>query len=246
MNQCANCGYQLSPDGRCVNCGWSMMPAYPMNYKKSGSGRLIAVTVAVLAVLAGVILMIVGLVKTVQAGNDSKKKTEETTNIVTIEEIDVKVNLEELGSITGEESVKQASLMTEEEAVKEFAMRGFTEEPIFIYCDMDGEYIGKTEISATGSQKHPSYETYYKTPSEGIWCIKLIGDTLYATPLSWYEDKSWSVPHMLSEAEDYKTYDSKSKMFYTLKPYESELVIKHLDRINTDALDSLTAQEVEE
>ena len=172
-----------------------MMPAYPMNYKKSGSGRLIAVTVAVLAVLAGVILMIVGLVKTVQAGNDSKKKTEETTNIVTLEEIDVKENLEELGSITGEESVKQASLMTEEEAVKEFAMRGFTEEPIFIYCDMDGEYIGKTEISATGSQKHPSYETYYKTPSEGIWCIKLIGDTLYATPLSWYEDKSWSVPH---------------------------------------------------
>ncbi len=252
---CVKCGHQLQPDGRCGNCGWTPMagsappasvpPRIPRK-KNTGWLRWLLLSLALLVLTAGIVLTLVGVIKTVRQAKEGNGNTANAgkTADETTEAYDAEKELEKIGRVTDKESAKKRSLLSESEALQEFEDRGFTENPITYCYNADGEFIGRQELESGGSARHPVYETYYETPDGVVFSITLEGDIFYASPLSWQD--YWSVPHMISESEDYVHYDSAEHMFYEVDLDKDVLILKRIRKIDTETLDELTAWEVDE
>lgn len=208
--------------------------------------KWVPIVISLTALAAGIALILVGLINTLLSG---KNKTAEETGgnpTETLEPVDMEDYLSGFGRVTGQEPAKKAGLLTEAEAAREFKARGFTVEPVTASYTADGEYTDVQEISADSKNKHPYYETYYRSSSGVIWGIVLMGDTFCAEPITYNADTIWDVPHELSESGIFTAYDGSSNAFYTVSPDEDALIVKRIDRIDAGTLEELGAWEVEE
>ena len=128
--------------------------------------------------------------------------------------------------------------MNEGDVVKMLSERGFLQFPVTSSYTMDGELTDEEEISEGSEEKHPFYETYFRTDSGEIWSIVLIRDAVIAIPLTYLVESGAKIPVFLSEKETVMSYDSISDQFYETIPLESEATVIRVERIDANTLNS--------
>lgn len=133
------------------------------------------------------------------------------------------------------------NLLTETLAKTLLEDRGFTDYPAFYEYTLDGSYMGETEISET-VDKHPMYLTYYISSSDEVWTIYIIDGEIYANPASFNLESNLSALMLVSEAAEIISYDDDSNRFYVTIPYDASMIVKIVERIDSETLDGLTAE----
>lgn len=246
---CKNCGKQLDPSGRCLNCGWYEQPA-PRKRKRHVLSKLILLLVIVFVAACALqyfqvihvdqlqeVLNLVGLSKTGASGVSGPSDY----NRPSAEEY-----LSDLGTVGDSRGAGKAKLLTEAEACREYAARGFENVTVTACYDKDGNYLGDMEISDSGTEKHPYYEAGYLTPDGAIWIVTLMEDSFFASPFSFNAAGVWNVSHTVCENGSFFTYDGAANAYYQVTPDPNALVLKRVDRIDAETLDQLTPEEVAE
>lgn len=257
---CIQCGTPLGPTGVCPKCRFAAQPApapvvqvsqqpapQPPQKKKN---KTILILIAILGAAAfGIGLFSIGKAAGLFGGSDNRPGGRPGGDPGDVPEITVTRPAAEdylagYGDITHRKPVKSADLLTEAEAVREFAARGFEGVTVTACYDTDGTYTDNREVSADGKEKHPYYSAYYLTPEECLWTLFLMGDVFYAEPISFNAVQRHDGPIVLSETGKYVTYDGKENAFLTLEPKDDNLILKRVDRIDAATLDELDAWEV--
>lgn len=242
---CGKCGSPVGSADRCPNCGW-VMPTDPApKEKEKKKAKTKPKTKLILMIAAAVVLVALLVLGAVLLFGSSKAESREDPG-ETLARPDAEAYLSEYGDITDRVSAKRAPQLTEAEAVRAFAARGFSDVTVTADYNTEGVWLDKQEISREGAEKHPYYEARYLTPDEIFWTVTLVGDTFYAVPTGYNLEYGWDVLHMVSETGSFRSYDSRTNMFYTISPQPSALVLKRVERIDAETLDGLRAWEVDE
>ena len=137
------------------------------------------------------------------------------------------------------------TVLSESEVYDLLTERGFEEYEIVTDYYMDGEFEDDMEISRYSSDKHPIYQTYYMTPEEDWWSIFIINNAIYANPVSYNLEDVTKVPVIISEKEEIISYDSTTNKYYVNQPNDSVILVKTVERIDSETLDRLTKEEID-
>jgi hypothetical protein len=172
-------------------------------------------------------------------------KQDSTPEEYVIEMRDADEYFEENGEIKEIVDIKKSGIMlSESKLYKELKRRGFSDCKTTSSYDAKGNIIDEIDVSSKSNDKHPVYEVNY-TSSNGVsWVIMIIGDCFVANPLSYNLQASVSVMVCYAEKDTITSYDSVSKQFYMTVPSESVLIVRHIDKITSEALDKLTMEEI--
>ena len=153
---------------------------------------------------------------------------------------DVKKYFEENAEVISVTPVKKAkNTLSEKSLYEELKRRGFDKFPVTTNYSMDGAFKSKQEISSASEDKHPIYETYYRTSRNMLWSITIIDGNITAYPSSYNIEHSDKVPCIVSETEEIVSYDSSTNSFYTTKPKKSVLNVRVVGRIDARTLETI-------
>ena len=150
-------------------------------------------------------------------------------------------NSEVLDVINAKEST---TVLSEAEIKNVLEERGFVDYPIIYYYTMDGEFVDDTEISEDSTDKHPTYQTHYMSETGDIWSISVVNGMIIANPASFNLDSELTAQLLISESEKLTSYDNATNKFFVTIPYESEVIVKTVDKIDAETLDRLTVEEI--
>ncbi len=134
---------------------------------------------------------------------------------------------------------------TEEEVISFLEERGFTQYPITFDFAMGGEYNGKTEITGDANEKRPMYQTIFKTENNEIWNIFVINGEIFANPVSYNLESELPAQLLISESEQFTSYNYKTNKYYVTIPKETEVIAKIVEKIDAEALNRLTCEEID-
>lgn len=135
------------------------------------------------------------------------------------------------------------AVYTEAETAALFNEREFTQCPVTYEYSISGEYGEETEISADSDEIHPIYQTYYVTENEDIWILYLIGDAMCAEPISYNMNLDSGETLMISETEEFLSYDCEENKFFRTVPKEESVELKVVDEINAEILEEISKEE---
>ncbi len=159
--------------------------------------------------------------------------------------IDIEEYYSENSTIIEKYDVKSSNgIMTEQEAYNLLSSLGFSQAPIFTNYSIDGEFYDDLEISSTSDDKHPMYITNYESSCGEYWTIFLIDDTIIANPTSYNFESGNDVRLTISENETVISYDCETNTFFETDPFDTTLIVKTVDKIDSNALDKLTVEEI--
>lgn len=142
--------------------------------------------------------------------------------------------------------LESSSVLSEIEVCQYLKDRGFSNRPITTSYSMNGEYFNAVEISNNSSEKHPIYEMNYITKNGQLWIISIINDSITAYPASYNVATDQKVHVILSEMDYVTSYDSEVNKFFQTIPYETELIVKKVEKIDANALEQLEFGEIDE
>lgn len=134
--------------------------------------------------------------------------------------------------------------LTEAEAFSTFRERGFKDYPITTEYSADGNFNDAAEISSSSSERHPMYQTYYVSNSDEFWIVSLIGGDIVANPVSYNMQTASETQLIISESEIITSYDSSTNTYYRTVPNDSALLVRVVDKIDADTLDTLTMEKL--
>ena len=134
--------------------------------------------------------------------------------------------------------------LTDKQAVSLLENRGFDDYIVISDCTMEGEIIDEAEIEKTSSAKHPMYETYYTSKTGEIWTIFIINGKVYANPVSFNLESDLGAQLLLSEDDMLTSYDDTSNQYYVTKPNRSAIILKTVEKIDANTLDTITSEEL--
>lgn len=160
---------------------------------------------------------------------DADEYFEATSEVLSI------INVAESHDVQSEKDVKDS-----------FESRGFVDCTITYDYNMDGVYQGEIEISEDSSEVHPMYQTYYVTATGNVWVIFAVNGHFVANPLSYNAQSSLTAPVMISENNNMMSYDSTKNKFYEIIPYDSETILKKVERIDAETIEELTNEVIDE
>lgn len=162
-----------------------------------------------------------------------------------VEPINAEEYLEENTKILDSWDVDTSTnIYTEQGIISMLKDRGFTSYPVTTEYTLSGDYISSLEVSEASSEKHPTYQTFYKNTSDEWWSIVVIDGSLIANPMSYNMQNSQGVQLVISETESVTSYDSATNKFYRTLPKESSLKLKVVGKIDTGTLDKLSVGEL--
>lgn len=130
--------------------------------------------------------------------------------------------------------------LSEKEAIAFFAERGFTDFDVTFDSTIDGVFVDDTTASANSNVKHPMYQTFFRSDNGDIWTVFIIDGEVFANPASFNIESSRESQLLISESNQLTSYDIKANKFYETIPKESVVVIKTVNRIDSDTLGKLT------
>jgi hypothetical protein len=164
-----------------------------------------------------------------------------------VEPIDADEYFEQTSEVLADYDINESEdILTEEQIYNELVERGFEGYPITVEYDMDGVYYKAVDISQSSSDKHPVYHMDYSAPSGEIWDIIVINDAIMANPLSYNIQSTRAAQLVISETDVITSYDSAKNKFYENIPYESELIVIVVDKIDAETLERITIEELDE
>ena len=77
-----------------------------------------------------------------------------------------------------------------------------------------------------------------------MWIISLIDGDIVANPVSYNMQSALETQLIVSESEIITSYDSSTNKYYKTVPNESTLIVRIVDKIDADTLDTLTIEEL--
>lgn len=135
-------------------------------------------------------------------------------------------------------------LLSEKQAIRYFAERGFTEARITYDFSMDGVYVGENEVSNDSDEKHPYYFTLYVTGEGSVWGVYIIEHEVIANPVSINAETGAQADVLIAETDHLISYDAETNRFFVTVPNESEIDLKTVDQITVETLDRITREGV--
>ncbi len=187
----------------------------------------------------GKLLTSIGLQKEEQKGEEAVPDIEELTVPEASE------RLTKFGTIVSQSAVTESGKMhTEAEAIAFFRDRGFTQYAVTTDYAADGSFIDEITVTEQSNARHPVYTTIYVTSSGAQWTISEVNGQIYAVPVTYNLEGSFTVEHILSETDTFVSFDSATGTFYEISPNRSEIVLKKVGRIDASTLETMTAEEV--
>ncbi len=160
-----------------------------------------------------------------------------------VEYPDVEKYFRENSSIKSVEAVKDSGKsLSEKDAIKELASRGFTDYPVMSSFSISGEYYESFEVSETSDEIHPMYNTYYVNSSGELWSVMIVEDTVMASPAALVLQDDNPRQILVTERDTIVSYDNKDNRFYRTVPNDDALEVHNCDRIDSAQLDSLTLE----
>lgn len=220
--------------------------------KNSGSIAVLAVLFCVIAaVIGGVIYMQYARSQTAQTTAASTSASASEGNAYlrqSSKKTDAKAyytdNSEKLIAVIP--AKKSTQVYSEKSVDKELTSRGFGKSfPITYEYTMDGSFNEKAQIDTASSAAHPQYSVMYQTKSGDYWTINVCNNQVSAYPVSYNLEHGKDVECILTESDGITAYDSETNCFYKSIPKPDVLVLKHIPAITAEALERLTAQEIE-
>lgn len=136
------------------------------------------------------------------------------------------------------------SVPSEAEVSEIFAERGFGDVKITYDSYIDGEYAGDKEVDKTSDERHPMYQGLYTSKSGDVWTIFVINGEVFANPVSYNLESELGAQLLFSETKELTSYDDDTNKYYVTIPKESAVIVKVIEKIDAEALDKLTIQEI--
>ena len=224
------------PDGTdfCPNCGAKI--------KKSRRGLAIGIIVAVVVVCA----IAVGAVIWWQSANapapqgegeqgDAAETVTEVQDMPEVEQYTFRETvLDEIDAATSPDVPTASALLDD------LSQRGFSSAEVEAYYDLTGASTQDQTIAGGSDERYPLYEITYVTPSNLVWVIYVSNGSYLAYPPFAYE---YGQPRIvLTEGDFITSYDADRNVFIQTIPDESEIVMKHVNRIDAETLNALDAE----
>lgn len=137
---------------------------------------------------------------------------------------------------------KSDDVMTESEAVKFFADRGFSKYPVTYEYSINGEFFDEKEAVDGSNVKHPMYQTSYLSNNNEFWSVYLVNGEIFANPVSFNLESTLQSQLLISESETLTSYNDVANKFFVNVPKESAVITKSVDKINATTLNKLTVE----
>lgn len=163
---------------------------------------------------------------------------QETTNA----EVFYKNNSEKVISV---DAIEDMNVLSEKEVYLLMASRGFIQcLPTYEY-DLNGNYIGETEISKDSDVTHPMYQNLYFTSKGDLWNIFIIGKTIVANPVYYNIQTNSKTQILIAENDMLTSYDDDKNLFYNTIPKKEVINLVTIKEINSESIKNIVFTEVE-
>jgi len=139
--------------------------------------------------------------------------------------------------------VESDNVLTESKAIDILTERGFTDYPVTFDYSILGEY-NDGEASEDSNVKHPMYQTYYVSTTGDLWTIFVINGNVFANPASFNLESEFDAQLLISESEQLTSYNDETNKFYVTIPKENAVIVKVVEKIDSETLNSLTREEI--
>ena len=214
------------------------MPTRKKTYPKSAPKRK---NNAVLIILSVIALLLCALAASYFILDRNGFFNRQALQTNALESVDIETYYRENGQIISIVQADQSTaLHTEADAVRNLTERGFSQFPVTSDFSIDGEYREPEEVSDGSTQLHPIYETNYITRNGDVWVIYEINGQCLANPVSYNMESGNSAQLIISERETVMSYDASENRFYETLPDESALIIRVIEKIDAETIESLT------
>lgn len=233
---CEKCGEKLDEStGLCPNCSLS-----PKKNKKKKKGFVITCIVIVFLLVAIAVTTVVYF-NFFSAKDDDKNDATDQSGYV-----DADKYFEETADVISTINAKDSDVVTsEKETCMILSERGFDISQITSMYDMEGTYVEDKTIDIESDEKHPIYSTYYSTKAGEVWLINVVNNSITAVPLLYNQNSQNDVETIIVESDTIMAYDGPLNKFYEIVPFETTAIVKKVDKIDTEVLENLTAEEID-
>ena len=168
------------------------------------------------------------------------RQTESIEQDTTNAEEFYKNNSEKIVSV---DAIEETNVLSEKEVYLLMVERGFTQcLPITSY-DLNGNYIGETEINKDSDITHPIYQTLYVSPKGNVWNVYILGKIVIANPAFYNISENATINTLIAETNTITSYDNNANLFYNTIPKETVVNLIKIEIINSAALDKITFEE---
>ena len=154
-----------------------------------------------------------------------------------------KENSQRLLSVTPAQKSKK--VLSEKAVAKELRLRGFGEYTATFNYDIDGSLNPKTEIDKNSDKTHPQYTFTFMAKNGDYWTLSICESSITAYPVTYNLQHGAGAGLIIAESGSITAYDSEKNAFYETVPKQSVLILKQIPSITAEALERLTAQEIE-
>lgn len=150
-------------------------------------------------------------------------------------------NVELLEVIEAEGS---GGVLDEAEARAFLEGRGFGGRAVTYKYSITGQLFDETAIEEVTSARHPMYRTVYASANGDVWLVYVINNSIFAYPFSFNLESDLEAELIFSESDTLTSYDCESNQFFVTVPHASEMIVRTVDAVNAETLDSLTVEEI--
>ncbi len=147
--------------------------------------------------------------------------------------------------ITATAHANAENTLSEKEVTALFAERGFEEIEITYEYDLDGKAVDEAAADKASDAKHPMYQAMYQAAEGDIWAVCVVGKALYARPLSYNFESDTEIEYIFGEDDELICYADENNKLYTTVPKDTAVSYHVVEKINAEALDKLTFEEIE-
>ena len=148
-------------------------------------------------------------------------------------------NAKEVVQVINVEDV--SDIPTEDQVIETMEERGFEDNSIVYEFTNSGDYCDETEVESGSTEKRPMYLTEYLSENGEVWTVYIINGALFAYPASFNLDSELEAEVLVSETDEITSYDYETNRYYVTIPDRAGAIVKVVDRIDAETLDSLTA-----
>jgi len=177
-------------------------------------------------------------------GLGNSEKENETTDDQNVKYEDY--NGTEVIVVSSEKVEESKNNKTTEDVKNELKDRGFESLQITSKYNIKGDFVSEFNQNKDTEELHPTYDMVYNSDKGDQWFIYCYGGQFFAFPISYNQNSGRDEYLIISEKDSIMSYDCMSNTYNEIIPQKTDLIIRKVDRIDKNTLDSLTSEVLNE